>query len=64
MVLDGGFSDENGRFAQGDVAISDDTIAHRPVADAERDCLCLTVTEGPIRLTGFIGRLINPFLRG
>lgn len=64
MVLDGAFSDETGRYARGDVEVSEETIAHRPVADADRDCLCLIVTEGPIRLTGLVGRLINPFLRG
>ncbi|HSE78435.1 MAG TPA: ChrR family anti-sigma-E factor [Alphaproteobacteria bacterium] len=64
MVLDGAFSDETGRYGRGDVEVSDETVIHRPVAEAERDCLCLIVTAGPIRLTGIVGRLINPFIRG
>lgn len=64
MVLDDAFNDETGRYARGDIEVSDDAITDRPVADADRDCLCLIVTEGPIRLTDLVGRLINPFLRG
>ena len=36
---------------------------HTPVATLDRECICLAVTEGPIQLTGFLGRLLNPFLR-
>lgn len=63
LVLDGSFADETGHYRRGDVQIADESLAHRPVADRERDCICLTVVEGPIRLTGPFARLLNPFLR-
>jgi putative transcriptional regulator len=63
LVLDGSFHDETGHYQRGDVASSDESIDHRPVADAGKRCLCLIVTEGPVRLTGFWGRFLNPFLR-
>lgn len=63
LVLAGGFSDESGHFVRGDVAESDPSINHQPVADPGEDCLCLAVTDAPIRLTGPFGRLLNPFLR-
>jgi putative transcriptional regulator len=63
LVLAGGFSDETGHFLRGDLAEADATIDHRPVADPGEDCLCLAVTDAPLRLTGPIGRLLNPFLR-
>lgn len=62
LVLDGGFSDALGQFARGDVAVGDGSIDHRPLADPE-GCLCLSVTLGRLRLTGAVGRFLNPFLR-
>ena len=63
LVLAGGFTDGEKHFLAGDVAAADPTVNHRPVADPGEDCLCLAVTEGPLRLTGPIGRLLNPFIR-
>ncbi len=63
LVLAGGFSDEQGHFLRGDLAEADPLVDHRPVADPGEDCLCLAVTDAPLRLTGPFGRLLNPFLR-
>lgn len=63
LVLEGGFSDERGHYLRGDVAIADDDVTHRPRADDDGDCLCLTVTEAPVRLAGPLARFLNPFLR-
>lgn len=63
MVLSGGFTDHLGSFRRGDVAITDDTVQHRPVADPDGDCLCLAVTDAPLHFAGPLGWLINPFLR-
>ncbi|WP_019646367.1 ChrR family anti-sigma-E factor [Novispirillum itersonii] len=62
LVLAGGFSDGHGHYGPGDVAVMADGGIHRPVADAGDPCLCLAVTTAPLRLTGLIGRLFNPFL--
>lgn len=61
MVLAGGFSDATGSFARGDVACADETLLHQPVADAGEPCLCLAVTDAPLRFTGVIPRLLQPF---
>ena len=63
LVLQGGFSDVNGHYLRGDVSEADSAVDHRPVADADEDCLCLIVTDAPLRLTGWLGRLLNPFIR-
>lgn len=63
LVLDGGFSDASGHYQRGDVAFADQAVNHQPVADPGGDCICLAVTDAPLRLTGPIGRLLNPFLR-
>src|SRR5690606_430726 len=52
LVLAGGFSDEYGRCRRGDVRITEPSVTHRQVIDADEDCLCLVVTDGPVRLTG------------
>ena len=63
LVLDGGFSDERGHYARGDLALSDAATIHRPVADPDGDCLCLIVVEGGVRFAGVLGRLLGRFAR-
>lgn len=62
LVLQGGFSDLNGHYLAGDIACADDGVVHRPTADRDGYCLCLAVTDAPLRLTGLLGRLVSPFL--
>lgn len=63
VVLEGAFHDVTGHYRRGDLAIADSSIDHRPTADEGQDCLCLAVTDAPLRLTGLFGRLLNPFIR-
>lgn len=62
LVLQGSFSDECGRFARGDVEVADGAVTHRPVAGSECDCICLAVTDAPLKLTGPLGRILNHFI--
>ncbi len=63
LLLAGGFSDASGHYLRGDVAVADASVDHRPVADDGEDCLCLAVTDAPLRLTGPFGRYLNFFAR-
>jgi putative transcriptional regulator len=63
LVLSGAFSDDGGHYLPGDVEEADSEVTHRPVADADADCLCLAVTDAPLKLTSPLGRLLNPFVR-
>jgi putative transcriptional regulator len=63
LVLDGGFTDEIGTYARGDVGVSDAKVVHRPVADPDGDCLCLIVVEGRLRFSGLLGRVLSLFSR-
>ena len=63
LVLRGAFSDSTGHFSRGDIAIADADLDHHPTADAGEDCICFAVTDAPLRLTGPVGRWINPLLR-
>jgi putative transcriptional regulator len=62
LVLDGSFSDEISTFARGDVEMADDSLMHQPKADKGKDCICLAVTEAPLRFKSRFLRLIQPLL--
>ena len=63
VVVQGGFSDDNGHYGVGDIAYADDEVNHKPIADAGEVCICFAVVDAPVRLTGPLGRLVNPFRR-
>jgi putative transcriptional regulator len=64
LVLAGGFTDGGAHFGRGDIVVADESVDHRPVADADEDCICVAITDAPLRLTGPIGRLFAPLMRG
>jgi putative transcriptional regulator len=63
MVLKGAFLDDGERFARGDVEMADCDLEHTPVADIGEDCICLAVSDAPLRFNSLIPRLVQPFLR-
>lgn len=63
MVLQGAFRDESDRFGPGDVEIADASVQHTPVAEPGAPCICLAVTDAPLRFKGMIPRLLQPFVK-
>jgi len=63
LILRGAYDDVCGRFARGDVETATSDLDHRPVATADDECICFSVIDGPLRLTGPIGRVFNRFLK-
>ncbi len=63
LVLRGAFSDKTDRFGPGDVEIADEKLHHSPVAEEGEDCICLAVTDAPLRFSGLVPRLAQPFLQ-
>lgn len=63
VVLEGGFSDQMGSYGAGDFVFRTEDDTHSPRADAHEDCLMLSVVTAPVKLTGPLGWLINPFLK-
>tara|TARA_A100001037_G_scaffold298725_1_gene323019 strand:+ start:5933 stop:6595 length:663 start_codon:yes stop_codon:yes gene_type:complete len=63
LVLTGGFSDADGHYVRGDVAMADPSVTHRPIADPGEPCINLAVTTGSLRLPGLVGQLIKPFVK-
>ncbi len=62
VVLYGSFSDADGVYSVGDFLVRQPGQVHRPTATQDQECLCLSVVEAPVAVTGLLGRLINPFL--
>jgi putative transcriptional regulator len=62
-VLRGSFSHEGGRFGPGDFDFGDETLDHQPIVGEGEPCLCLVAMTGDLRMNGFFGRLISPFVR-
>lgn len=63
LVLQGSFSDSEGRFARGDVECAHDEIDHQPVADMGEACICLAATDAPLRFHAMVPRLLQPLFR-
>lgn len=63
LVLQGAFHDETDTFARGDVEVADGSVSHTPVAAAGEDCICLAVTEAPLKFKNFIPKVAQKFSR-
>jgi putative transcriptional regulator len=63
QVLAGAFIHDGGRFGAGDFDDAEGDIEHNPRVDVGETCICLVAMTGGIKMTGPIGRLIQPFLR-
>lgn len=63
MVLDGSFTDDGDLFGAGDFVHYSGLDSHLQTADMKDGCVCLTVLDAPVRLSGPFGRFLNPFLR-
>jgi putative transcriptional regulator len=62
QVLTGSFSDALGQYRAGDCIEMDEEVSHQPVVDRDGECICLAAVEGRLRLSGWIGRLMQPLI--
>jgi putative transcriptional regulator len=62
-VLEGAFRHNLGHYGRGDFDEADDTVEHAPAAEDGAHCVCLIALNGSFELRGWLGRLLQPFLR-
>ena len=62
LVMEGSFSDKAGDYHRGDFILADTQTIHQPKAAEDCDCICFAVMDAPLKMTGFFGRMLNPFL--
>lgn len=63
VVLSGAFHDGETLFARGDIEEADSDIQHIPTATPEADCICLAVTDAPLRFSSWVVRALQPILK-
>lgn len=63
VVLAGSLVDGGAVFRRGDIEIADETVEHQPAAGPGEDCICLAVTDAPLRFKSLVARLAQPFLK-
>jgi putative transcriptional regulator len=61
VVLQGSYTSGGEHFRRGDLEQADDSVMHRPFAGDEATCICLIVTDAPLKFRKVIGRLLQPF---
>ena len=61
LVLSGSLCDRNITLYRGDVAETDERTEHQPYAGTGDDCICLAVTDAPLRFKSIFARLLQPF---
>lgn len=62
LVLNGSYRSQGQEFVRGDIEVADESVNHRPVSGMEDVCICLAVTDAPLRFDSWIGRLMQPFI--
>lgn len=62
VVLSGAFKDGDVLFARGDIEDADGDVQHIPTATLDADCICLAVTDAPLRFRSWIVRALQPIL--
>ena len=63
LVLKGSYIDGDEVFSRGDVESAHGDVVHQPVSGPGEECICLVVTDAPLRFTGLVERMLQPFLR-
>lgn len=64
LVLQGGYSSEDGHFVRGDLEVADQKTNHTPIADDDgEDCICLVATDGRLQFNGLLPRIAQVFFR-
>ncbi|MFT0875627.1 ChrR family anti-sigma-E factor [Rhodopseudomonas sp. G2_2311] len=61
LVLHGSLCDGDTVMRRGDVAETDERTEHQPQAGAGEDCICLAVTDAPLRFKSRFARLLQPW---
>ncbi len=61
LVLSGSYSDQTGRYGKGDLQIANEKTRHQPRAELGKDCICLVVTDAPLKFKSLGARIAQPF---
>lgn len=60
LILAGSLCDRDTVLYPGDIAETDERTEHQPFAGPGEDCICLAVTDAPLRFKSVFARLLQP----
>jgi len=63
LVLSGAYATETARFEPGDFEEADPDVRHTPRVVSDEPCICVAALDGQLRLDGWMGALLRPFVR-
>lgn len=63
LVLEGAYATETARFEPGDFEEADPEVHHTPRVVSDKPCLCVAALDGQLKLDGWLGPLLRPFVR-
>lgn len=61
-IVKGSYQDSIGRFKAGDIADLDEQVLHQPVVDTDEPCIALIATHSPVRYSGILSKIMQPFV--
>lgn len=59
LILTGSYTTGDKRFKRGDLHIEDETEIHAPHIDEGEDCICLVMTQGPLKMQGWLPKVVQ-----
>lgn len=62
VILRGTLVDGDERFGVGEIEEADADVEHTPCAGEGEECICLAVTDAPLKFRSLVVRLAQPFL--
>lgn len=62
-VLSGAYAVSDQRYDVGDLEEADGDTLHQPRVVSDEPCLCVVALDGEIQFDGWLGRLMQPFVR-
>ena len=62
LVLSGSFSDNTGHYTVGDLQEANEELTHQPHAGSLSNCICLAITDAPLRFNSLTARLTQPII--
>ncbi len=63
LVLTGSYHVGDKQYTPGLLELADNDVEnHQPIIDPGQECICLVVTEAPIKIHSLLGRLAQPFI--
>jgi putative transcriptional regulator len=59
LILSGSYLADGRIYSRGDLHIEDETTEHAPQISEGEDCICLVMTQGPLKMKSWLPRIVQ-----